>query len=90
MFIREGENMKIGIASDHRGYKVKEKLKKYFDKKNIEYVDYGTNSIEVVDYPLFAKELCKGVLSKDVDMGILICGTGIGMSIVANKFTNIS
>lgn len=81
--------MKIGIASDHRGYKVKEKLKKYFDKKNIEYVDYGTNSIEVVDYPLFAKELCKGVLSKDVDMGILICGTGIGMSIVANKFKGI-
>lgn len=89
MFIREGVNMKIGIASDHRGYKVKEKLKKYFDKKNIEYVDYGTDSTEVVDYPLFAKELCKSVLSKDVDMGILICGTGIGMSIVANKFKGI-
>lgn len=55
MFIREGVNMKIGIASDHRGYKVKEKLKKYFDKKNIEYVDYGTNSIEVVDYPYLQK-----------------------------------
>ena len=81
--------MKIGIASDHRGYKIKEKLKKYFDKKNIEYVDYGTDSTEVVDYPLFAKELCKSVLSKDVDMGILICGTGIGMSIVANKFKGI-
>lgn len=89
MYSREGVNMKIGIASDHRGYKVKEKLKKYFDKKNIEYVDYGTDSIEVVDYPLFAKELCKGVLSKDVEMGILICGTGIGMSIVANKFKGI-
>ena len=89
MFIREGVNMKIGIASDHRGYKVKEKLKKYFDKKNIEYVDYGTDSTEVVDYPLYAKELCKSVLSKDVEMGILICGTGIGMSIVANKFKGI-
>lgn len=81
--------MKIGIASDHRGYKVKEKLKKYLSKKNIEYVDYGTDSLEMVDYPEFAVKLCEGVLSGEVESGILICGTGIGMSIAANKVKGI-
>ena len=81
--------MRVGIASDHRGYKVKEKLKKYFVKKSIEFVDYGTDSEEMVDYPLFATSLCKGVLSKEVEYGILICGTGIGMSIAANKIKGI-
>ena len=71
--------MRVGIASDHRGQKVKEKLKKYFVKK----------SIEFVDYPVFATSLCKGVISGEVECGILICGTGIGMSIAANKFRGI-
>lgn len=81
--------MKIGIASDHRGYHKKEKIKKYLEKKGIEYIDYGTNSTASVDFPDFAYELCKGVLNKEIDNGILLCGTGIGMSIAANKIKGI-
>ena len=81
--------MKVGIASDHKGYKMKEKIKKYLTKKGIEYIDYGTNSLENVDYVDYAMALCKGILDKDIDNGILICGTGIGMSIVANKVKGI-
>lgn len=81
--------MIVGIASDHRGYKLKEKLKKYFSKKNINFVDYGTNSTERVDYNEFASQVCESVLSGDITYGILICGTGIGMSIMANKFKGI-
>ena len=81
--------MKIGIASDHRGYKLKEKIKKYLTKKGIEYTDYGTNSSESVDFPDFAEALCKGIIKKEVENGILICGTGIGMSIAANKIKGI-
>ncbi len=81
--------MRIGIASDHRGYKEKEKLKKYFVKKNIEFVDYGTDSTESVDFPDYAFKLCQGILSGEIEKGILICGTGIGMSIAANKVKGI-
>lgn len=81
--------MKIGIASDHRGYKLKEKIKKYLTKKGIEYIDYGTNSSESVDFPDFAVSVCNGILKKEVENGILICGTGIGMSIAANKIKGI-
>ena len=81
--------MKIGIASDHRGYKLKEKLKKYLERKKFEVVDYGSNSTEVVDYNDYAYLLCKGVLSGEVEYGILVCGTGIGMSIAANKMKGI-
>ena len=77
--------MKFGLCSDHRGYLLKEKLKKYLDKKHIEYVDYGTNSVDSVDYNDYAYKVCKAVIDKEVDKGILICGTGIGMSIAANK-----
>lgn len=81
--------MKIGLGSDHRGYKTKEKIKKYLTKKGIDFIDYGTNSSESVDFPDFAVSLCEGVLKKEVDNGILICGTGIGMSIAANKIKGI-
>ncbi len=81
--------MKIGIASDHKGYKMKEKIKKYLIKKGIDYVDYGTDSSLNVDYVDYAMKLCKGILAKEVENGILICGTGIGMSIVANKVKGI-
>lgn len=81
--------MKIGIASDHRGFKKKEKIIKYFLKKNIEFIDYGTDSMEMVDYSDYAYLLCKGIINKEVDLGILVCGTGIGMSIYANKMKGI-
>lgn len=81
--------MKIGIASDHRGYKLKEKVKKYLNKRKIEFEDYGTDSGVVVDYTDYAIKVCDAVNNGDVDAGILICGTGIGMSIAANKVKGI-
>lgn len=81
--------MKIGIASDHRGYKLKEKVKKYLKKKNIEFVDYGTDSGVSVDYTDYALKVCEAINNEEVEAGILICGTGIGMSIVANKVKGI-
>ncbi len=82
--------MRIGIGADHRGYKVKEKIIKYLKKKNIEVIDYGTNSINSTDdYNDYAYLVCKGVLNNEVDRGILVCGTGIGMSIAANKMKGI-
>ena len=81
--------MKIAIGADHGGYKLKEEIKKYLTEKEIEYVDFGTNSEERVDYPVIAKEVCKNVQNKESDFGIVICKTGYGMSIVANKFKGI-
>lgn len=81
--------MKIAIGADHGGYKLKEEIKKYLTDKEIEYVDFGTNSEERVDYPVIAKNVCKSVQEKQADFGIVICKTGYGMSIVANKFKGI-
>ena len=77
--------MKIIIGSDHAGFNVKEKLKKYFDKRKINYEDIGTNSLESVDYPGYAKKVARKVVKKKNTLGILICGTGTGMVIAANK-----
>ncbi len=79
--------MKIGIASDHRGYKVKEMLKDRLNEYEI--IDYGTDSEEPTDFPVYAKKLGIGVLNGEVDYGIAICGTGIGMSIALNKMKGI-
>lgn len=81
--------MKIGIGSDHGGFQLKEDIKRYFEEQNIEYVDYGTNSTDSVDYPDYAKKVAEGVVNKDVDRAIVICGTGIGISIAANKVKGI-
>ena len=81
--------MKIGLASDHGGYKLKEKIKNYLNKRKIDIIDYGTNSTESVDYPDFAHKLCTGINNKDVDYGIAICSTGIGISIACNKVKGI-
>ncbi len=79
----------IGIGSDHRGYKLKNEIKKYFDEIGIEYKDYGTNSEEITHYPIIAADLSRGIQDNECDKGILICGSGIGMSIAANKFKKI-
>ena len=81
--------MKIAIGADHGGYRLKEEIKKYLTEKEIECVDFGTNSEERADYPVLAKEVCKSVQNKEADFGIVICKTGYGMSIVANKFKGI-
>ena len=81
--------MKIAIGADHGGYKLKEEIKKYLDELEIKFVDLGTNSEERVDYPIIAKQVCESVQSKDAVFGIVICRTGYGMSIVANKYKGI-
>lgn len=77
--------MKVAIGCDHAGFEYKEKLAQWLIENNYECDDVGTCSAETVDYPVYAKAVCKKVVSKDVDFGILLCGTGIGMSIAANK-----
>ena len=80
-------NKKILIASDHAGFDLKQKLIEQMPK-NI-FQDLGTNSKENVDYTDYANELAKRISKKKGDIGVLICGTGVGMSIAANKFNNI-
>ena len=80
--------MKIGIASDHKGYETKEKLKKYFGKK-YEIIYYGTNSTERTDYPIYGIKIGEKVRDKEVDYGIAICGSAIGISIACNKVKGI-
>lgn len=81
--------MVIAIGSDHAGFRLKERIKNYLLEKNYRVIDFGTQSEESTDYPYFAKEVCLALQRKEADRGILICGTGIGMSIVANKFKGI-
>lgn len=75
----------IIMASDHRGYELKESLKTFFNKENIITIDVGTYSKEPVDYPDFAKLGITKVLEEKNNVGIFICGSGIGMSIAANR-----
>lgn len=82
-------NKKIIIGSDHAGFLLKEKIKAFLFDLKYEVTDIGTNSIEAIDYPIIAKELATKVASNEYEKGILICGTGIGMSITANKIKGI-
>ena len=79
----------IAIGADHGGYAMKEQIKAYLDEKNIEYKDFGTYSEESVDYPDYAAKVCTAIISKECNIGILICGTGVGIGIAANKFKGI-
>ncbi|MBO5120437.1 MAG: RpiB/LacA/LacB family sugar-phosphate isomerase [Bacilli bacterium] len=81
--------MKIGLASDHRGYKLKEYLKQILPTNNYEIVDFGTDSEVSTDYPDYAFALGEAVVSKQVDFGVAICGSGIGISIACNKVKGI-
>ena len=81
--------MKIGIASDHGGYQLKTKIVNYLKKKGHEVVDVGTYSTESVDYPDFAFKLSEKVVDKEVDLGLAICSSGIGISITCNKVKGI-
>lgn len=81
--------MKVAIGNDHHGVDVKKRIIKYLEERNIQYLNFGTDTKENVDYIDFAKKVCKSIQNKECDLGILICGTGIGMSIVANKFKSI-
>ncbi|HHY46648.1 MAG TPA: ribose 5-phosphate isomerase B [Firmicutes bacterium] len=81
--------MKVAIGSDHAGFHLKEEIKAFLSGKGIEFKDFGCHSPESVDYPDIGKAVATGVAAGGFDRGILVCGTGIGMSIVANKVPGI-
>ncbi|GKV58040.1 putative sugar phosphate isomerase YwlF [Sporosarcina sp. NCCP-2222] len=81
--------MKIAISSDHGGNRLRQEIMQLLNELNVEYVDYGPDSDASVDYPDYASPVANGVASGEFDRGILICGTGIGMSIAANKVKGI-
>ncbi len=81
--------MKIALGADHAGFEYKMAVKEYLISKGISVIDFGTDSIQDTDYPDYAIKVSKSVVNKETDLGILICGTGIGMSITANKVKGI-
>ena len=81
--------MLIAIASDHGGFELKEKVKEHLRERNVKFVDLGTNSTESVDYPVYGKACAEAVASGKAERGIVICGTGIGISMAANKIKGI-
>jgi ribose 5-phosphate isomerase B len=81
--------MKIALGADHAGYQEKEKLKKTLDELGVEYEDFGTNSCDSVDYPDYAQKVGEAVASGEVEQGILVCGSGIGIAIAANKIHGV-
>ncbi|HYG98486.1 MAG TPA: ribose 5-phosphate isomerase B [Terriglobales bacterium] len=81
--------MKIALGADHAGYELKEKVKRHLEQNGYEVDDHGTTSNNSVDYPDFAKHVSEEVVNKNADLGILVCGTGVGMAIAANKVHGI-
>ena len=79
--------MQIAIAADHGGFELKEALKKHYNQLNL--LDLGTFSTDSVDYPDIAHKMAQAILNKQADLGILICGTGVGISIAANRHKGI-
>ena len=80
---------KISISSDHAGFELKESIKKFLIKKKFLVLDLGPRDDRSVDYPDYAKKLAKNIISKKSDTGILVCGSGIGMAMSANRFKKI-
>jgi ribose 5-phosphate isomerase B len=81
--------MKIAIGNDHVAVEMKKHIKKYLEDKGYEIVNFGTDSNERCDYPIFGKKVAKAVASGECELGILICGTGVGISLAANKVKGI-
>lgn len=79
----------IAIGCDHGGYELKEAIKKHLEKQGITCKDFGADSADSVDYPVYAKAVSESVVSGEAERGILVCGTGVGMSIAANKVPGI-
>ena len=79
----------IAIGSDHGGFALKKALMAHFDRRGVSYQDFGTYSEDSCDYPVYAKKVAEAVASGECERGILICGTGIGVSITANKVPGI-
>ncbi|WP_281883198.1 ribose 5-phosphate isomerase B [Paenibacillus sp. YYML68] len=81
--------MKIAMGADHAGYRLKDVIKPFIEELGHEVIDYGCSCADSVDYPDYALQVCEKVVSGEADKGILICGTGIGMTIAANKVPGI-
>ena len=79
----------IALGSDHGGYELKKEIEKYLEKNGIEYKDYGCDSLDSCDYPVFGRSAAQAVADGECDRGIVICTTGIGISITANKIPGI-
>ena len=81
--------MRVALGADHAGFQLKEEVKRYLAAHQVPFEDFGTDSTTSVDYPDYAARVAKAVASREFDRGILVCGTGIGMAIAANKFAGI-
>lgn len=79
--------MKIIIGSDHKGHGLKSRIIEHFNF--FEWIDVGTDSVQRTDYPVYAKKVCKGILAGEAELGVLVCGSGAGMTIAANRFAKI-
>ena len=80
---------KVALASDHAGFELKESLKEHLSGRGLTPLDLGTDSTQSVDYPDYARKVCEAILEEGADLGILICGTGLGMSMMANRYKGI-
>ncbi len=81
--------MKIGLGSDHGGFELKEFIKAYLIEQSYEIVDFGTDTTDSVDYPEFGEKVGLAVVDGSIDLGIIMCGTGLGISIAANKVSGV-
>lgn len=81
--------MKIAMGNDHSAVEMKKEIQKYLEEKGYEVIDFGTNSSESCDYPVYGERVGRAVAAKEADLGILICGTGVGISLAANKVKGI-
>lgn len=81
--------MKIGIGNDHSALELKAEIIEFIESKGHEVIDFGTNTAESCDYPIYGEKVARAVANKEVDCGILICGTGLGISLAANKVKGI-
>lgn len=81
--------MKIAMGNDHSAVEMKKEIQKYLEEKGYEVIDFGTNSLESCDYPVYGEQVGRAVAAKEADLGIVICGTGVGISLAANKVKGI-
>ena len=79
----------IAIGCDHGGYELKKEIEAYLDSRGLEYRDYGCDSTDSVDYPIYARKVAHAIVDGECEKGILICGTGLGISLAANKVKGI-
>ena len=83
------DKMKVALGSDHVGYEMKQIVREHLEKKGYECIDYGSYSSDKCDYPVYGEKVGRAVAAKECDLGVLICGTGIGISLAANKVPGV-